>query len=311
MNEHLIAAGIVIYNPGNTDRMLAAIKAISKQIKQIYIYDNSTKKTKLQLPHHITYLTENSNKGIAYALNRIMEQAQNDGYPWVLTMDQDSILPDGIVNAYCQIIGKYKKLGIVCPQIIDSRRSYMEVKKEPLEESIEFCITSASCTSVEAWNYIGKFDEWLFIDLVDNDFCKRLIISGYKIIRLNQYILDQEFGKIIPKSKKTQIFWIRVSRVLNNRNFAKLSYKKFVCPSRVYHTCKNIIYVNRKLSYWGKVAFKENYNCNGYIGFIISFCFPSILRAQNKKEILKNMIKGFRDGLRCHPPKWNINEQND
>lgn len=311
MNERLIAAGIVIFNPENTDRILAAIKALCKQVGQIYVYDNSTEKIQLTFPYPIIYITENTNKGIAYALNKIMERAQNDGYSWVLTMDQDSILPDGIIDAYRRIIIKYKKLGIVCPQIIDSRRSYMEIKKEPLEESIEFCITSASCTSLDAWNHIGKFDEWLFIDLVDNEFCKRLIVSGYQIIRLNQYILDQELGKIIPKSRKEQEFWIKISKLLNNQNFAKFSYKKFVYPLRVYHTCKNIIYVNRKLSYWGKVAFKENYNCNGYLGFIISFCLPSILRADDKKEVLKNMIKGIRDGLNCHPPKWNISEKND
>ena len=39
---------------------------------------------------------------------------------------------------------------------------------------------------IDAWEQIGKFDEWLFIDLVDNEFCKRLIVSGYTILRLNE-----------------------------------------------------------------------------------------------------------------------------
>lgn len=66
----------------------------------------------------------------------------------------------------------------------------MEIKKEPVEEFIDFCITSASCTNLAVWKEVGGFDERLFIDLVDNEFCKRLIVSGYKILRLNNLVLD-------------------------------------------------------------------------------------------------------------------------
>src|SRR5699024_6976157 len=74
------------------------------------------------------------------------------------------------------------------------------------------CITSASCTSIKAWEKIGGFDDWLFIDLVDNEFCKRLVASGYKILRLNHLVLDQEFGCIHPKGEFSQKFWITLSK---------------------------------------------------------------------------------------------------
>jgi GT2 family glycosyltransferase len=90
----------------------------------------------------------------------------------------------------------------------------MEIKKEPAEEYVDFCITSASCTNLNAWKNVGGFDEWLFIDLVDNDFCKRIIVSGYKILRINSLVLDQEFGKIIPKNEKVQSFWNNFATLL-------------------------------------------------------------------------------------------------
>lgn len=163
-----------------------------------------------------------------------------DGYEWVLTMDQDSILPDGMVADFSKYLDE-PEIGIVCPKVVDKRRAYMEVQLDDSIEYIDMCITSASCTSIKAWEQIGKFDEWLFIDLVDNEFCKRLVESGYKILRLNKWVLDQEFGKIEPKSEKVQRYWIRVSKLLHNQNFAKFGYRKHVSLLRVYCTCRNII----------------------------------------------------------------------
>lgn len=295
-----IAVGIVMFNPDNDDRIQQSLESILRQVEKVYIFDNSTKANNIELPVNVTYITEYENKGIAYALNRMMDRAKTDGYEWLVTMDQDSILPDGIIIEYENHISN-DSIGIICPQVIDSRRSYMKIKNEPKEEYVNFCITSASCTRISAWNKIGKFDEWLFIDLIDNEFCKRLIVSDYKILRLNDLVLDQEFGKIIPKSEKVQRFWNRVARILNNDNFGKLGYSKFVSPMRVYYTCRNIIYVNKKLRGYGKIGYRENYNCSGFFGFIISFVIPSILRAQEKKKVTKAAIKGIHDGHKSKP----------
>ena len=303
-----IAAGIVLYNPEYMTRFTECLDGILAQAEKVYLFDNSPEAVTVQLPARVVYMTKHKNMGIAYALNRIMESAKRDGYLWVITMDQDSIIPQGLISEYIDVINKNKNIGIVCPQVIDSRRIYMETKKEPKYEYIDFCITSASCTSVEAWEKAGRFDEWLFVDLVDNDFCKRLRVSGYKIIRLNNLILNQEFGKIIPKNERSQRFWIGVSRFLHNQNFAKFSYRKFVSPMRVYYTCRNVIYVNKKLANYGPIAYRDNYNCRSYAGFVISFIIPSILRAKEKRAVIKAAINGTRDGKRKKVHRWKANK---
>lgn len=302
-NNNSIAVGIVLYNP-DILRLNKCIGSIKQQIEKIYIFDNSTK-TSLINRDSIVYLSEGENKGIAYALNKIMDMAKKDGFQWVLTMDQDSIIPDGMLKGFQECLEKYQDIGIICPQVIDKRRIYSEIENKENEKYVEFCITSASCTSIEAWEKCGKFDEWLFVDLVDNDFCKRLILSGYKIIKLNKWVLDQEFGKITPKSKRKQRFWLEISKIMHNQNFAKFSYKKFVSPLRVYYTNRNIIYMNKKMKKYGKIGY-ENYNCKGYIGFIICFMIPSILRAQDKIKVIKATIKGIKDGRASQPTEWSI-----
>lgn len=297
-----IAVGIVLYHP-DMSRLEQCLRQLSAQAERIYIYDNGTVKADLTGYKQVICMTKPGNKGIAYALNRIVERAGEDGYKWVLTMDQDSVIPDGMIEDFEQYTGTDDKIAIICPQVIDRRRAYMHVQDSDSTQYIDMCITSASCTSVKAWDLVGRYDERLFIDLVDNDFCRRLTVSGYKIMRLNKWVLDQEFGEITPKAEKVQRFWVKLSRILHNQNVAKFSYRKEVHPQRVYYTNRNIIYVNRKLKKYGKTAY-ENYNCKGYPGFMIAFNLPSILRAKQKRKVFMAICRGIHDGRRMHVKPW-------
>lgn len=302
MNMNKIAMGVVLYNPDDKKRLQEAMQSFSKQDIKIYVYDNSTIDINVQMPSEVTYITENKNAGIAHALNVIMSNAEKDGYEWVITMDQDSILPVNSVSIYQKYLN-VRDVAIICPQVIDKRRKYMHLSTNRGVEYIDFCITSASCTSIKIWKELGGFDEWLFIDLVDNEYCKRVISSGYKILRINSLILNQEFGKITPKNKYVQAFWYKIADVLHNQNFGKLSYKKNVSAMRVYYTNRNIIYVNRKLKKYGRTAY-ENYHCKGYLGFCLFFNLPSVLRAKRKIDVIKAIIRGTKDGSRAKVNEW-------
>ncbi len=298
-----IAAGIVLYNPEINDRFLTCLHSVLDQFDRVYLFDNSTEQYKMiDLPQNTKYITERQNKGIAYALNRIMEAADNDGYEWVVTMDQDSILPEGTVEEYSRSIDE-DGIGIICLQAIDSRRVYQVPKTEPTYEYTDRCITSGSCTSIKVWKEIGCFDEWLFIDLVDTEFSKRVIASGYKIKRINTIVMNQQFGVIEPKGKLAQGFWLKIAKLTNNINFAKFTYKKYVNPLRVYYTDRNIIYVNKKMHNYGTCGY-PCYNCSSYFGFWIAFNLPSIIRAQDKKTVLKAILNGRREGKEKNVEPW-------
>lgn len=300
----MIAAGIVLYNP-DIERFHMCLNSIRNQVDKIYVFNNGNQLDNKEFKD-VTFLSEGINKGIPYALNTIASIAEKEGCDWLLTMDQDSILPEGMIDDFKNYTNE-KDVGIICPQVIDKRRSYLTAIKSQEVKELDMCITSASLTSISAWKEIGGFDEWLFIDLVDNEFCKRLRVSGYKILQLQNWILDQEFGDIEPKSKWKQDFWINVSKVLHSQNFAKFSYKKHVNPMRVYYTCRNIIYVNCKLKKYGKTGY-ENYHCKGYFGFIFCFILPSILRSEKKKETFNAIVAGCRDGRNAKVDAWTANK---
>lgn len=299
-----IAAGVVLFNPDDVERVKKCLSNVARQVEKVYIYDNSTASVELEYPDNCVYLTENANLGIAHALNVIMRKAQEDGYKWVITMDQDSIMPLGMIESFKTIIEHSSdRLGIICPQVIDRRRIYSRPVSSNGTQQMTNAITSASCTSVKAWEEVGEFDEWLFIDLVDNEFSKRLTCSGYQILRVNKWILDQEFGVIEPKTRKKQIFWMKASQILHVPNLAKFAYRKKVSPFRVYYVHRNIIYINRKLKKYGTVGF-DSFGCKSYLGFFLCYTVPSVLRAQDKKRVMLSIVHGINDGLHAHPSQW-------
>lgn len=299
-----IAAGVVLFNPDDVERVKKCLSNVASQVEKVYIYDNSTVSVELEYPDNCVYLTENANLGIAHALNVIMRKAQEDGYKWVITIDQDSIVPLGMIESFETIIEHSSdRIGIICPQVIDRRRIYSKPVSSNGTQQMTKAITSASCTSVKAWEEVGAFDEWLFIDLVDNEFCKRLTCSGYQILRVNKWILDQEFGVIEPKTLKKQMFWMKASEILHVPNLAKFAYRKRVSPFRVYYVHRNIIYINRKLKKYGTVGF-DSFNCKNYLGFFLCYTVPSVLRAQDKKRVMLSIVHGINDGLHAHPSQW-------
>ena len=55
-----------------------------------------------------------------------MEKADELGYEWVVTLDQDSKIPENMMTEY----EKYfdcENVGILCSQVIDKRRKYMKL----------------------------------------------------------------------------------------------------------------------------------------------------------------------------------------
>ena len=303
-----VLAGIVLFN-ADYERLLKCLSSLETQVDSIVIWDNSSQKypqnviDELSCYKNCRYIYSGKNIGMPDGMNKIMELAQREGYDWVLTMNADSIVPDNLMEKFSLFLSE-QDVGMVCPQIIDKRRKYMKIGKQDGFDYVNMCITSAACTNIKAWEQIGKFDSWLFVDLLDNDISKRMILNGWKIIRVNSVVLDQEFGEIKAKSKNVERFWLKVGEILHNNNFAKFSYKKVVHPIRIYYTCRNIIYLNKKFRNYGGIGYKENYNCNSFIGFLICFVLPSILRSNRKISTIKAVIKGFNDGRMKKVNPW-------
>lgn len=272
MSYNNICVGIVLYNP-NLDRLKANIDSIVRQVDTIFFQDNGSGnifeiEKLLKSYQKVTLLGNDKNKGIAWALNRLCEKSIIEGYEWILTLDQDSVCPDNMIQRYKTYLDEADML---CPKIIDRNYGLLDgsnIKTEYVKE----CITSGCLLNLKVWKEINGFDEAMFIDGVDFEFCYRMKQAGLKILRVNDVILYHEIGNITIR----RFFGLNVL-VKNHSAFRK------------YYIAKNIIYMARKK--------KNIFLILKGILQEIKLLGIVILYEDDKLDKIRNINKGIRDGF--------------
>lgn len=226
-----MVAGIVLYNPV-IKVLLKNIEAIRNQVTDIILVDNaSSNRDSIDLLESLGYsiIKNNTNKGVACALNQICEYAKNRGASWVVTLDQDSIVPDNLIKKYTEFCG-YPDVAMLCPSIFDRNIGLLQ-KSISDYVYVDYCITSASAINLQAWENVGGFYEDYFIDSVDFDMCYQLRHFGYKILRVCDLKLSHEVGK----SKK--VSFLGLNFIVYNHN-----------PLRCYYIIRNKILLAKRTS---------------------------------------------------------------
>ena len=269
-----IAAGIVCFNP-NIERLKENIFAIQNQVDQVIIFDNGSNNINdiKKLCKNLLVETNNSNLGIAYALNTIMQIAETKGYEYVITLDQDSVAPSNLVDILSKLVNE--NIAIVCPLIWDINKKD-NPKLENSYNDVNRCITSGALTSVKAWKRVNGFDNKMFIDGVDFDFCDRLRKENYKILQSNKVALIHEIGH---RTEKKFLFW----------NISVKNHSAF----RKYYIAKNIVYLDRKNQVSGypiKTLLRE-------LKQVVLVILYENDKWNKLKKIYKGMIDGFKEKI--------------
>ncbi len=279
MNRQKIAAGIVTYNP-DIARFRECLSSVSLQAEKIIVCDNASGNVKeirmliREFPKTVL-VRARRNTGIAKALNQIFRRAEEEGYDWVLTLDDDSVCGRDMLELLCRYITE-EGTGIVCPVAVDRRMAESDQEQEKqIREKLaypESCITAGSLTSVAAWKAVGGFDEYMFIDFVDIEFCKRLRNAGYQIVQVCSARVYQQYGNI------------KGSFRLFGRRWYRFDYS----PVRIYYSVRNQIYYMKKHRKTLSVSRQILY-LTGYIGKRLVF-------EHNRAASMKAVLRGIRDG---------------
>jgi len=131
------------------------------------------------------------NRGIAAALNQGAEIAREKGYRWILTMDQDSSFSDG---RFFEEFNRFKAGNVA---VIAPRNNAANHPPDPLKNPVTqppMVMTSGSMVNLAVWEEISGFNDQLFIDEVDHDYCLRALLKNYRIIQLNTATLSHHLG---------------------------------------------------------------------------------------------------------------------
>lgn len=270
-----VACGIVSYNP-NLSLLKRNIEAVRFQAVDIFVIDNGSdniNEVEKILGNYINvHLIKNKrNLGIAAALNQACKIAVEEGFQWILTLDQDSVCSPDFVEGLLKAKNKCLSVGIVAPVIIDRNVGVIGHSTDGIEK-VRTCITSGALTNLKAWKKIGGFDEKMFIDSVDFDFCFRLRKAGYFVYQTNTVTLDHAIGD----SKKCRfLFW----------TFNNLEHSAF----RDFYIAQNSIYYPKKNRLW--LHFIRGNFRNLKSIFIV------LLYEGNKKEKINAICKGWKKGF--------------
>lgn len=272
-----LAAVVVLYNPDA--KILENINSYIDYVDVVYAVDNSSVDNSVNLQSDkIVYIPNMDNKGIAYALNVGAKRAIEDGYEWLLTMDQDSTFQnDGVDKLKSFLIESkngenqydYKKIGLITP----FHRTLFndDVCLEGID-SPAVVMTSGNIISLSAYQKIGGFKDWMFIDAVDFDYCLNLRDHGFDIWRLPQVELKHNLGDVVFKT-------------FRGKRYYGLNHS----PTRRYYIVRN-----------------RHYFCDMYEDRFPDFCNAErlstrvevkgiLLCEKNKMRKLAAMFKGYLD----------------
>lgn len=256
-------------------------------VDTVYAIDNSRKGSlkfikKLKEIDKIKYIHSERNLGIAKGLNMAARMGIKENYDLLLTMDQDSWAQKKMIINMLNVLNfiDISIIGIISPYHL-TKAGTMPTS-QMLYNELQTVMTSGNLLNLILYQKIGPFNEELFIDCVDHDYCLRLNMQGYKIIRSNNAMLEHDLGN--------QTF---------HKFFGKIKATNNHSPIRRYYIARNRLYMMRKY----KNDFPEYYRASKQelikeLKYIIMF-------EKDKSKKVKMMIKGFIDFNRGNMGKYN------
>ena len=140
------------------------------------------------------------NRGIARSLNVGLRFAEDSRAAWLLTVDQDSWLPDGYVDALLATARSATdvglKVGAIAAESVVAGQTplvYPQRTESGVVTTTEV-FQSGTLWNVEALRGIGGFDESLGIDGVDAAACLALRERGFQVVLAPGVALEHAYG---------------------------------------------------------------------------------------------------------------------
>lgn len=230
----------ILYNPA--DNVKKNVKTYLPFVDKLILYDNSPVNNydmfaDLTKEDYVEYLwTDGENKGIGLPINEVVEYLPADMHSWLITFDQDSqILPETIMKMreYVESGAYDESVGVVAPlakNLLNNNFSEELFQNLPYLTYKQEVMQSGAMHRLDILQEVGGYDNELFIDQVDLEYCARCRSHGYRVVQLNRAFMihqtEDEFHEIYSGGKR----------------FVVGKYS----PLRFYYQFRNQLYLGRK-----------------------------------------------------------------
>lgn len=173
-----VGAICVVYNP-DIKGLIQNIDKYAIFFEQLVVIDNSEQVNSelsegLHKLDNVQYVALNANRGIGYAQNIGIKRLSTN-ITQVAFFDQDSWTTPSDLNVLSTILQSKKDYALVNLSTDKFRTD------EPKLVDVTETISSGSLVRRSVFEQVGYFDEDLFIDFIDYEFCWRVLRNGYKV----------------------------------------------------------------------------------------------------------------------------------
>ena len=289
-----VCAVVVTYHPDNKfpDRLVR----VRSQVGRVVVVDNSSPLLSRQMLRDATAETDSdlilndSNMGVATALNQGVEHARERSFRWALTMDQDSTVEPFLVETLLKAFNGFalkEQVAVIGSNYFDEMRGETLVHDSPeqplcLEQTT--VITSGTLISMDAYGKIGPFRDDFFIDHVDDEYCLRARSKGYKVVLCRRPVIRHSIGGAVGKRILGRMLW--------SSNHSAI---------RRYYMARNFMVLARQYLFsepaWIIKTFVR------HLGFVALMQFLEDQRAEKLRGIFKGIGDGSRGRMGMIPKK--------
>lgn len=198
-----VCAIIVSYNPSK--ELPDNVKALISQVRHLVIVDNGSRLEGLAVVgeveslFHCHTILNNQNLGIAAALNLGIDYAELQGCEWVALFDQDSKVSDDFIASMLATFKQQEhptRIGMLAPVYVDRRTGISHAVSTTADGYVALALTSGSMIPLAVFRECGIFEESMFIDYVDFEYCLRLRSHGFRIVQSTNAHLLHSLGAI-------------------------------------------------------------------------------------------------------------------
>ena len=196
----------------------------------ILIYDNTPGGQDAgMLPSGVLYKPDTTNAGLAAAYNYALKVANEKGYSWLLTLDQDTTLPADFMRKLIDTIKLASPLETVAAIVpivsSDGRiispcipsRNWTVMKNVPkgfsgVSPEMVYAINSAVSMRVSALMRLGGYDSRFFADFSDYVMFWRIHQSGLQVFVAGDITVEHELSVLSLKNRTTSTRYEQIHR---------------------------------------------------------------------------------------------------
>ena len=260
-----ILAIVVAYNP-NYFELRDNIGSFVNDVSHVLIWQNSP----VEFSHpKVELCGDGTNKGISVALNYAWRYAKENGYDWILIMDQDSKWVDFQAHL-TQALSDDAPDGILTARIGNIPRN------EPFV-LVDNAINSGTMIRIRTIDRIGGWNEKFKVYAVDVEFYLHALSKGFQAYQLSEGYLIHHLG--YPTKHK-----------LFGRVYTTINYS----PERLYEIYRNS---------WRAIRLYPGFSSELRTGFVAvwyKMWVPRLLLGErNRLAKLWAIIRGTLSGLTC------------